>query len=82
MEAICSFEVYKAIFDSRLLLLLGSWFVYSSTIKMEAICTSETADSLRTTRCYSRENLSAHKAFYITGKYLKIEASFILTGLV
>jgi hypothetical protein len=39
------------------LILLVSCFVYSSTLKMEAVCSSEMLCSLRTTRRYNRETV-------------------------
>jgi hypothetical protein len=37
------------------LLLIVSYLAYSSTTKMEAICSSETSESLRTSRHYTSE---------------------------
>jgi hypothetical protein len=40
------------------LILPVSCFTYYSTVKMEAICPSETSDCLRTIRRYNREDRS------------------------
>jgi hypothetical protein len=50
-------------------ILLVSWMVYSSTVKMEAICSYETSGSPKTTWCYNLEyrtlqvNTTRNKAF-------------------
>jgi hypothetical protein len=54
------------------LFLLVSLIASSSTVKMEAMCSSETSDALRTTRCYNPEDRTLYFELLITGlQYLK-----------
>jgi hypothetical protein len=41
---------------------------YSTTLKIEAICSSETSDSLRTSRRYESEDRKKGKAIPVTGR--------------
>jgi hypothetical protein len=56
MTSCLKLKPLKASIQPCRLLLLGTFLSYSSTLKMEAICSSETSVSLRTTCRYKTEH--------------------------
>jgi hypothetical protein len=53
------------------LLLLVSWLTYSSTLKMEAICSSEKSSSLLITWCYNPNDCNL-QSYFNCGRHRKM----------
>jgi hypothetical protein len=66
--------------SSCYLLLLVSCLAYSSTLKMEAVCSNEMLGTLLTTLCYNPQDPTLHSHCHENLKFSIIETVFLSVG--